>query len=154
MSKRILNELKSLEQEMVPAIKSLTPVEGNLGHLEAMLIGPPDTPYEKGIWKIEIKIPSDYPMIPPEMRFVTRICHPNIHFKTGEICLDILSSQWTPTWTVPAALMAIQALLSSPEPDSPLNIDAANLYRAGDFKAYNGLVCYYRELYAARHAEA
>lgn len=39
-------------------------------------------------------------------------------------------------------------MLSDPEPDSPLNIDAANLVRSGDKYAYDDLVRYYTTLYA------
>jgi len=44
--------------------------------------------------------------------------------KTGEICLDVLRNQWSPAWTISTACTAVRALLESPEPDSPLNIDA------------------------------
>lgn len=47
--------------------------------------------------------------------------------KTGEICLDVLKSQWSPAWTISTACTAVRALLESPEPDSPLNIDVGNL---------------------------
>lgn len=68
--------------------------------------------------------------------------------KTGEVCLDVLKSQWTPAWTISSALTAVQAMLSDPEPDSPLNIDAANLVRCKDICAYNGLIHYYKVKYA------
>ena len=45
-------------------------------------------------------------------------------YETGEICLDVLRTQWSPAWTISTACTAVQALLESPEPDSPLNIDA------------------------------
>ena len=44
--------------------------------------------------------------------------------QTGDICLDVLKSHWSPAWTMSTACTAVQALLESPEPDSPLNIDA------------------------------
>lgn len=64
------------------------------------------------------------------------------------MCLDVLKSQWTPAWTLSSALTAVQAMLSDPEPDSPLNIDAANLVRCGDKSAYNDLIRYYTTIYA------
>ena len=48
--------------------------------------------------------------------------------QTGEICLDVLKSQWSPAWTISAACTAVRALLESPEPDSPLNVDAGTIF--------------------------
>lgn len=44
--------------------------------------------------------------------------------QTGEICLDILKTTWSPAWTLQSVCRAILALLSQAEPDSPLNCDA------------------------------
>lgn len=64
------------------------------------------------------------------------------------MCLDVLKSQWTPAWTISSACTAVQVMLSDPEPDSPLNIDAANLARSGDKMAYEDLIRYYTAIYA------
>lgn len=69
-------------------------------------------------------MPFTYPSKPPAIRFKTKVWHPNISWKTGEVCLDVLSSQWSPAWQLASACTAILALLDSPEPDSPLNVDA------------------------------
>ena len=58
------------------------------------------------------------------MRFLTRIYHPNID-KLGRICLDILKSKWSPALQVRTVLLSIQALLSAPEPDDPLDENVA-----------------------------
>lgn len=47
--------------------------------------------------------------------------------QTGEICLDVLKTDWSPAWTLASALLAVQSLLASPEPSSPLNVDAGAL---------------------------
>ena len=78
-----------------------------------------DTCYEGGIFYVDINIPPDYPFKPPKMKFDTKIWHPNISSQTGAICLDILKNEWTPALTIRTALISLQALLCSPEPDDP-----------------------------------
>ena len=68
---------------------------------------------------MDITIPPDYPFKPPKMKFDTKIWHPNISSQTGAICLDILKNEWTPALTIRTALISLQALLCSPEPDDP-----------------------------------
>ena len=55
--------------------------EGNLYNWVGYLKGPPDTPYENGVFVIDIQIPEQYPLQPPVVRFETTIFHPNVHFK-------------------------------------------------------------------------
>ncbi|PNH00063.1 Ubiquitin-conjugating enzyme E2 27, partial [Tetrabaena socialis] len=48
-----------------------------------------------------------------------QVWHPNISSQNGAICLDILKDQWSPALTLKTALLSLQALLSSPQPDDP-----------------------------------
>eukprot|EP01083_Nonionella_stella_P123236 371305_1 len=90
----------------------------------AYLRGPPDTPFRGRYFKLRLHVSSNYPMEPPKVYFETKIFHPNVHFKTGEICLDILKSQWSPVWTLESTCRAIVSLMENPAEDSPLNCDA------------------------------
>jgi len=92
------------------------------------LAGPGDTPYAGGLFKLELFLPEDYPMAPPKVRFLTKIYHPNID-RLGRICLDILKDKWSPALQIRTVLLSIQALLSTPEPDDPLDTNIADHWK-------------------------
>jgi ubiquitin-conjugating enzyme E2 A len=72
---------------------------------------------------------NEYPHRPPNVRFITQIYHPNVYID-GRICLDILSNEWSPIYDIEALLTSIRSLLNDPNPDSPANGGAAQLYRS------------------------
>jgi hypothetical protein len=43
--------------------------------------GPTDTAYEGGVFELAINVPEQYPLVPPAVRYRTKIFHPNVHFK-------------------------------------------------------------------------
>mmetsp|Transcript_23167 Transcript_23167/g.42932 ORF Transcript_23167/g.42932 Transcript_23167/m.42932 type:complete len:199 (-) Transcript_23167:85-681(-) len=98
-------------------------------HLIGKIKGPEGTPYEGGLFEIDIQIPKQYPFEPPKMKFNTKIWHPNISSQTGAICLDILKDQWSPALTIKTALLSLQALLCSPEPGDPQDAEVAKMYK-------------------------
>lgn len=93
-----------------------------------LLKGPSQTPYENGIFKLEIILPPNYPFNPPKIKFCTKIYHPNIG-TDGTICLDILKDQWAATLRLESTLASISALLDKPNPDDPLSPEPANLLK-------------------------
>ena len=62
----------------------------DLTHLEGHFLGPPDTPYEGGQYYIDIRIPNDYPFRPPNMRFKTKIWHPNVSSQTVHLTVSMI----------------------------------------------------------------
>lgn len=86
------------------------------------------------MFQLEAFLPADYPMEPPKVRFLTKIYHPNID-KLGRICLDILKSKWSPALQLRTVLLSIQALLSAPEPDDPLDEAVAKHWKQDRAKA-------------------
>ncbi|KAJ8594129.1 ubiquitin-conjugating enzyme [Rhizopogon salebrosus TDB-379] len=117
--------------------------DNNLYEWEIMIIGPPDTPYEGGFFKARLTFPSEYPLQPPKMRFITPMWHPNI-YADGVVCISILHApgddqygyedageRWMPVHTVETILVSVISLLSSetPNTDSPANVDAAKEVR-------------------------
>ena len=108
--------------------------------------GPNDTLYQNGRFMLSIKFGNEYPFVPPNIRFVTKILHPNISLD-GEICLDILKYNWSPALSLVKVILSIISLLSDPNTKSPLNNDAAKLYD-NDIEEYKKSVIYYVEKYA------
>uniref|UniRef100_A0A0D9YVE2 E2 ubiquitin-conjugating enzyme n=1 Tax=Oryza glumipatula TaxID=40148 RepID=A0A0D9YVE2_9ORYZ len=122
--------------------------DSNIFKWTALIKGPSETPFEGGVFQLAFSIPEQYPLLPPQVRFLTKIFHPNVHFKTGEICLDILKNAWSPAWTLQSVCRAIIALMAHPEPDSPLNCDSGNLLRSGDIRGYQSMARMYTRLAA------
>lgn len=49
--------------------------------------GPSETPYDGGIFQLAFAVPEQYPLQPPQVRFLTKIFHPNVHFKVWIFCM-------------------------------------------------------------------
>jgi ubiquitin-conjugating enzyme E2 N len=75
-------------------------------------------------------------MAPPKVRFMTKLYHPNID-KLGRICLDILKEKWSPALQIRTVLLSIQALLSAPNPDDPLDNQVASQWKLNESEAIN-----------------
>lgn len=134
--KRIINEIKELEDS-----KNILENSGIYIHYDnedmtkiyAMLVGPNDTPYEKGFYFFKFEYPESYPMEPPKTSYHTQgtirdpkynnpICvrfNPNL-YTCGKVCLSMLNTWtgpgWVPTNTLSNVLVAIQALVLNEEP--------------------------------------
>jgi len=73
----------------------------------AVIIGPADTPFEDGTFRLVMHFEEQYPNKPPGVKFISTMFHPNV-YATGELCLDILQNRWSPTYDVAAILTSIQ----------------------------------------------
>mmetsp|Transcript_4060 Transcript_4060/g.14527 ORF Transcript_4060/g.14527 Transcript_4060/m.14527 type:complete len:168 (+) Transcript_4060:240-743(+) len=152
---RLFKELREIQKEKEKMARrgeeediALLPNEQSIYLWRAVVKGPDGTPFEGGRFKLKITCSEQYPLVPPKVEFVTKVFHPNVHFKTGEICLDILKTAWSPAWTLQSVCRAVIALLSHPEADSPLNCDCGNLIRSGDQRGYWSMA----RMYTLEHA--
>jgi ubiquitin-conjugating enzyme E2 D len=126
-SKRINKELQDLGKDP-PANCSAGPVGDDLFHWQATIMGPGDSPFQGGIFFLDIHFPPDYPFKPPKVQFQTKIYHPNVN-SNGSICLDILNAQWSPALTTSKVILSICSLLTDANPDDPLVPEIARIYK-------------------------
>ncbi|GBM96096.1 Ubiquitin-conjugating enzyme E2 [Araneus ventricosus] len=143
--KRINKELQDLRRDP-PAQCSAGPDGENLFKWKAIIMGPPDSPYQGGVFSLSIQFPKSYPFKPPIVKFTTKIYHPNIDSQ-GNISLDILQTKWSPALTVPKVLLSVCSLMCDPNPNSPLRAEIARIYQTNK-KMYNETAKEYTRKYA------
>ncbi|CDJ34829.1 LOW QUALITY PROTEIN: Ubiquitin-conjugating enzyme, related [Eimeria mitis] len=112
LRKRLIRDFRKLQSDP-PFGVSGAPVQNDIMRWHAVIFGPEDTPWEGGTFQLELKFTNDYPNKPPHVRFLSRLFHPNV-YNDGNICLDILQSQWSPIYDISAILTSIQAGIQSP----------------------------------------
>ena len=149
-----MSEYKQMQKKSPTGIAA-TPFAGRLNIWQACIFGPEETLWEGGTFFLRyefyqyfrqlslsfskistkktstsnnrIEFTSEYPNKPPIFKFQTKMFHPNI-YKDGKICLDILQNKWSPGFNIAAVLTSIQSLLPDPNPDSPANPEASNMF--------------------------
>ena len=115
--------------------------EDNLLEWEALIAGPEGTPFEYGVFVTELKFPHDYPMNPPQMRFLSDMFHPNV-YPDGRVCISILhapgedptgyessTERWSPILSVEKILISVVSMLAEPNVESGANVDACKMWR-------------------------
>ncbi|KAJ3412014.1 ubiquitin-conjugating enzyme E2 K [Chytridiales sp. JEL 0842] len=122
-------------------------VGDSLMTLKGKFKGPEGTPYEGGLFVVDIQVSMEYPFKPPKMKFITKVYHPNISSQTGAICLDILKDQWSPVLTLKTALISLQSLLSDPAPNDPQDAQVARHYLS-DKPGFDATARQWTQLYA------
>ncbi|KAK3687080.1 hypothetical protein LTR37_019194 [Vermiconidia calcicola] len=118
ITKEIANLQKGTDLSLAVACR-----ESDVRHVRALIIGPPETPYEDGFFEFDIKFVKDYPIKSPNVRCLTTNggrCrfNPNI-YNCGKVCLSILgtwrgekSEEWSSAQGLESVLLSIQSLMS------------------------------------------
>ncbi|XP_042382923.1 ubiquitin-conjugating enzyme E2 2-like isoform X2 [Zingiber officinale] len=118
------------------SLRSASPSsDENLFVWSATILGPDETPWEGGVFGLRLTFGDSYPAKPPRVRFTSEVFHPNVYID-GTLCIDIIQDAWSPCHNVCTILMSIQSLLTDPNPASPANPEAAQLFQH-DNQAYN-----------------
>jgi ubiquitin-protein ligase len=110
--RRLMREAAELSQPTDMYVAK--PLDDNLFEWHFTIRGPPDSPFEGGIYHGRITLPHDYPMKPPSLMLLT----PTGRFETNtKICLSISAyhpETWLPSWSIGTALTALIAFMTTP----------------------------------------
>ncbi|XP_076069647.1 ubiquitin-conjugating enzyme E2 J1-like isoform X2 [Oratosquilla oratoria] len=110
--KRLLREAQEFHESTEEY--SAQPLEENLFEWHFTLRGPSDSEFDGGIYHGRILMPSEYPMKPPNIIFLT----PNGRFEANKkICLSISGHHpetWQPSWSIRTALLALIGFMPTP----------------------------------------
>ncbi|RWS07957.1 ubiquitin-conjugating enzyme-like protein, partial [Dinothrombium tinctorium] len=111
-------DIRELFLDPIPGVFVATE-ESDFTEVHALITGPADTPYAYGFFYFLLRFPSDYPVSPPRVKFMTT-CNGTVRFnpnlyKNGKVCLSILGTwegpSWTPANTLSSVLLSIQSLM-------------------------------------------
>ncbi|CAK0867199.1 unnamed protein product [Prorocentrum cordatum] len=121
--RRLLREMRALMRAPHPNF-DVYPCETDLGFWRLVLAMDQGadvfTPYAGGCWLMYVSFPEEYPERPPEVRFVTPICHTNTNAH-GKICHSILGRNYTTDTPVSSILGSVYALVLTPDTEDAVD---------------------------------
>ncbi len=124
---------------LVLANNNTTPIDA-LRSWQVFIAGPPGTVFAGGEFECRFNIPSDYPLRPPSVVFLTPVLHCNINvgevnaatgavINAGYVCLDTIKHNWSPANTLLTLGACLQQLLEEPIWSDAIGNDATAMYR-------------------------
>jgi ubiquitin-conjugating enzyme E2 M len=122
---RAQKDISEMDMDAMPGIKVEFPDPNNIMSFKA-IIKPNSGLYQGAEFVFKIEVPPSYPYDPPKVTCETLVYHPNIDWQ-GHVCLNILRADWKPVLTLGSVLFGLMTLFLEPNPDDPLNKEAADL---------------------------
>ncbi|XP_014430056.2 ubiquitin-conjugating enzyme E2 U isoform X1 [Pelodiscus sinensis] len=83
------------------------------------------------VLQLSIKYTQEYNSVPPTITFNTIPFHPNVDQHSGRPCIDFLDNpkEWNGKLTMSSIILAIQVMLSNPELENAVNVEAAEMLK-------------------------
>ncbi|ELP91657.1 ubiquitin-conjugating enzyme E2 R2, putative [Entamoeba invadens IP1] len=140
-AKFVMMNYKSVLKDPVEGVYVQIKSDDNVFVWDIWMEGPTQTPYEGGVFNLEMTFPQDFPDNPPKLVFKSEFWHPNV-YPDGKVCISILhppgedemsgelaSERWIPTQSVTSILLSVMSMLCDPNMYSPANTDAMVMCR-------------------------
>lgn len=137
--KRLKKEFEQISKDINP-LYSVYADHINKLRWFGVVLGAPDTIFEGGIFRFGIDFPENYPFNPPTVYFIDKLPHPNI-YQDGRVCISTLhfgvdatnyeqaSERWSPQHNVQSVLISIISMLSTPNFESPANVEISKMWK-------------------------
>lgn len=93
----------------------------------SFIISPTTGYWRGGIFEFKFTFPDKYPFQGPKVTCLDKIYHPNIDLEGG-VCVNVLRP-WKPTYSTQIVLFGLLFLFTHPNPNDPLNNEAAKEMR-------------------------
>ncbi|CBZ30085.1 putative ubiquitin-conjugating enzyme [Leishmania mexicana MHOM/GT/2001/U1103] len=142
----LMRQMQEVQEHPVDGVQVRQSDSMNEYHFD--LDGPEGTPFAAGRFHVVLIFDEQYPEVPPKGFFRTKIFHPNIS-ERGDICVNALKRDWSPTLGLRHILVVIRCLLIEPNPESALNEEAGRLILE-EYAAYERKAAMYTAINAAR----
>ena len=149
--KRVRNEIKDLLASPIDGVE-LFVNDADIFNPQLLIQGPAGSPYEKGLFRVSIAIPKEYPLGPPVLTFKTKIFHCNVT-TAGSPCPNLLyGADWSPKKNIRFMLVQVLELLANQSPGDSLNSSAGKLYNE-DTEQFNTAAGKFAEEHANPESE-
>ena len=96
---------------------------------------------------VNIDFKDNYPFKCPEIKFMTKIYHPNVKTDSGEICKAALENDWVPTRNADYIINGLITMLTDPDDSAPLEDDICNVFKS-DRKKFDATAAEWTAKYA------
>ncbi|XP_074859347.1 ubiquitin-conjugating enzyme E2 U [Carettochelys insculpta] len=108
-----------------------TPLKDNLLEWLVEVQGLKDSLWEGAVLQLSVKYTEEHNSVPPTVTFNTIPFHPNVDPHSGRPCIDFLDNpkEWNGKLTMSSILLAIQVMLSNPELENAVNVEAAEMLK-------------------------
>ena len=144
---------KRLQKDIIEIIKNpltehgiyYTHDDSNMLKGYAVIFGPSDTIYRYGAYMFEFKFPTNYPVSPPKLTYLTNDgntrFHPNL-YRNGKVCLSVLNTWRGEGWTSCQTIRSILLILVTLFHNKPLLNEPGIKESHGSFIPYNKIITY------------